>query len=87
MGIGKLKFGIHKVFDELNEITVSINPLIFGLLKYKSITPKFQFNEIKFITYYLFFVLQDMGYGAKGVPGCIPPNSTLVFDVVQLHVS
>jgi len=23
----------------------------------------------------------DMGYGAKGVPGAIPGNSTLIFDV------
>ena len=29
----------------------------------------------------------DMGYGAKGVPGCIPPNSVLVFDVELIKVS
>merc|ERR1719383_1071413 len=28
----------------------------------------------------------DMGYGAQGVPGCIPPNSTLIFDVELLRV-
>ncbi len=29
----------------------------------------------------------DMGYGDKGVPGCIPPNSTLVFDVELIRVN
>merc|ERR1712126_132020 len=28
----------------------------------------------------------DIGYGAQGVPGCIPPNATLVFDVGLLGV-
>jgi len=27
----------------------------------------------------------DMGYGAAGVPGMIPPNSTLLFDVELIN--
>ncbi|KAL3072683.1 hypothetical protein niasHS_017657 [Heterodera schachtii] len=28
----------------------------------------------------------DMGYGAKGIPGTIPGNSTLIFDVELIAV-
>ncbi|KAJ1735619.1 Fork head 1 [Coemansia biformis] len=33
-----------------------------------------------------FTITPDFGYGAHGVPGLIPPNSTLIFEVELLAI-
>lgn len=35
---------------------------------------------------YTFFIPSDLAYGPQGIPGAIPPHSTLVFDVQLISV-
>lgn len=66
------------VFDSGESITFALNRVIAGW------TEGMQLMNVG--STYTFYIPPELGYGADGYPGVIPPNAMLIFDVTLLSV-
>ena len=81
---------INKIYGKFDQNRASQNgyqPFPFKYGNKSGLIPGFLegINNMNFNDKAIFFIPANLGYGAKGAPGVIPPNSNIIFEVEILE--